>query len=120
MKSQSENEVCPLSQAALLLQSKWDFIVINNLLSGTLTFLEIKSSIEKGLLKEVPPSTVSRILKRLEKIGLLVREVDAPVGEPVKIQYSLTQMGKELKPVLKDLKAWGTRWLDQNNSNLSE
>jgi DNA-binding HxlR family transcriptional regulator len=57
----------------------------------------------------IDPKTLSRVLKYLMDEGIIRREVLGT--QPLSVQYSLTEKGKELKPVVDSLNAWGERWL---------
>lgn len=101
---------CPLALASILLNSKWDLIVVYNLLEGEKHFSELKDAISNGLPKPVTASSLSRILKRLEDENLVERVVDTS-NRSVEITYTLTKKGKDLKPVISELKTWGTKHL---------
>ena len=71
----------------------------------TLRFSEIANAVP-----ELSDRLLSERMKELEARGLVAREV-AP-GPPVRVEYSLTQMGFALAPALGELKHWARRWLD--------
>lgn len=106
-----DSDQCPLSEAALLLSSKWDLIVVYNLLDGPHHFNRLKEKISIPLPKELTSATLSRSLKKLEIDGLAQRNVKSEVGQPVKILYSLTKKGEELEPVISELYKWSQKWI---------
>lgn len=109
--NQGLNDVCPLSEAALLLNSKWDLVVIHNLMDQPLRFSELKDKISKGLDTPITSSSLTRILRKLESENLLCRDISAEVGESVEINYELTSSGYALKAAIEELKKWGAQYL---------
>ena len=105
------DDLCPLAEAALLLSSKWDLIIIHNLFAGALHFSELKDKISNSLPKPVTSSSLTRILRKLEGFGLINRIVKSPVGNPIEILYELTEKGMDLRAVIKELKGWGEKYL---------
>lgn len=71
---------------------------------GSLRFSEIAQAIP-----ELSDRLLSERVKELEARGLIERTV-CP-GPPLKVEYSLTAMGRQLEPVVGELKAWARRWL---------
>ncbi|OLS28371.1 MAG: putative HTH-type transcriptional regulator YybR [Candidatus Heimdallarchaeota archaeon LC_2] len=110
----SSEDECPLSKASLLLSSKWDLIVINNIHKNKVRFSELKEKISSRLDKPVTASSLSRILKRLEINSIVKRNVKSNSGESIEISYELTQQGKDLLPVIKQLQNWGEKYLHSN------
>jgi DNA-binding HxlR family transcriptional regulator len=106
---QLEIATCPLATASIVLSSKWDLIVIYNLLDGEKHFSELKSLISQGLERPMTASSLSRILKKLEKEGIVIRSVDTS-SRNVEITYALTNKGADLKDVINSLKKWGQKY----------
>jgi DNA-binding HxlR family transcriptional regulator len=95
---------CPVQRSLEILDGKWTLLVLRTLLGGgTLRFGEIRRAID-GL----NPKTLSERLQLLEKHGMLRRHVYAEV--PPRVEYTLTEKGLALGPVLQALAAWGQRW----------
>ena len=109
VKGTPSNE-CPLSLAALFLSSKWDLVVIYNLLERPLRFSELRERISKGLRKDLTPSSLTRILRKLEVDGIIEKTVTTSLGEGVEVTYGLTTQGKDLEPTLRELRIWGLRY----------
>lgn len=79
---------------------KWKILIIRELLSGTKRFGELKKSVT-GITQKV----LSAKLKEMEEYGLLERTVYPQI--PPKVEYTLTDVGYSLRPVLEALKTWG-------------
>jgi DNA-binding HxlR family transcriptional regulator len=96
---------CPITRTIDLIGGKWTFSIIYVLMNDTKRFKELERSIDgintRMLVKE---------LKTLEQNGIIIRRVYAEV--PPKVEYSLTEKGKELKNVLLELKAWGNKFIE--------
>ena len=82
------------------IDGKWKDVVQSHLLGGTLRFNQIRR-----LLPSVTQRMLTDRLRELEADGLVARRVYAQV--PPKVEYSLTERGRTLEPVLLALKAWG-------------
>lgn len=79
---------------------KWKILIIRELLNGTKRFGELKKSVT-GITQKV----LSAKLKEMEEYGLLERTVYPQI--PPKVEYTLTDVGYSLRPVLESLKIWG-------------
>lgn len=96
--------ICPkFEKAVSLISQRWTALVIYELLSGPKRFNEIQSSI--GISGKV----LSDRLKELEKKGIVAREVIPET--PVIIEYSLTEMGKSMEPILRTIEKWSQEWI---------
>ncbi|MFG6147038.1 winged helix-turn-helix transcriptional regulator [Halobacillus sp. B23F22_1] len=101
--------VCPrFEKAVTLLSQRWTGLIIYQLLEGKQRFKSIELSI--GISGKV----LSDRLKDLEKEGLVLREVIPET--PVRIEYSLTDKGKALKPVIDSIQNWSHDWIENNKS----
>lgn len=98
-KEQKKVEVCPFQEAMDLISGKWTMSIINNLTLGKMRFKELERSIAgintRMLVKE---------LQQLEKKGVIKRKAFATV--PPTVEYSLTEKGNSLKPVIIELQSW--------------
>ncbi|WP_153731524.1 winged helix-turn-helix transcriptional regulator [Sporosarcina obsidiansis] len=98
------SSICPKFEKAIsLLSQRWTALVIYQLLSGTQRFSEIQAAV--GISGKV----LSDRLKDLEQQGVVKREVIPET--PVMIQYSLTEKGYALEPVLKEIENWSSAWM---------
>ena len=91
---------CPVEITLSLMADKWKFLIIRDLLTGTKRFGELQKSIG-GVSQKV----LTNNLRQMEKSGLINRKVYAEV--PPKVEYSLTDLGKSLKPILDSMVNWG-------------
>lgn len=95
-----ELPACPVEITLSLMADKWKFLIIRDLLTGTKRFGELQRSIG-GVSQKV----LTNNLRQMEKSGLINRKVYAEV--PPKVEYSLTDLGKSLKPILDSMVNWG-------------
>ena len=91
---------CPVETTLMLLSDKWKVLILRDLIDGTQRFGELKKSIGS-----VSQKVLTANLRSMEADGLVRREVFAEV--PPRVEYSLTDMGKSLKPVLDSMWNWG-------------
>ncbi len=91
---------CPVETTLMLLSDKWKVLILRDLIDDTKRFGELKKSIGS-----VSQKVLTANLRSMEADGLVRREVFAEV--PPRVEYSLTDMGKSLKPVLDSMWNWG-------------
>lgn len=96
---------CPFVTAQKIIAGKWAVIILHNLSSGTLRFGELQR-----LLPDLTQSTLTKQLRSLEEYGLVNRYVFPQV--PPKVEYSLTDIGKEFKSVLDSISVWGEKYIE--------
>jgi DNA-binding HxlR family transcriptional regulator len=96
--------VCPDFHAAIeLIGKRWTGAIVSALTEQPLRFGELRKAIP-GLSDRL----LSQRLRELEEEGLVQREVEA--GTPVRVTYSLTEVGDDLGPAIHELKSWAKRW----------
>ena len=96
--------ICPKFEKAIsLLSQRWTALVIYQLLSGSQRFRDIQSSI--GISGKV----LSDRLKELEHKEVVKRVVIPET--PVVIEYSLTEKGKSMEPILRTIENWSQQWV---------
>ena len=96
-----ELPACPVETTLSLIGNKWQVLILRDLtLNGTMRFKELQRSIGK-----VSQKVLTANLRSMENAGLVHREVYAEV--PPRVEYSLTDTGKTLKPVIDALWTWG-------------
>ena len=83
-----------------LIGDKWKVLVLRDLMPGTKRFSELRKSVG-----DVSQKVLAAQLRDMEKSGLVHREVYAEV--PPRVEYSLTPLGRSLKPILDSMWAWG-------------
>ena len=91
---------CPVETTLTLIVDKWKVLILRDLLPGTKRFGELKKSIGS-----VSQKVLTAQLRDMEAKGLVHRQVYAEV--PPRVEYSLTDLGKSLRPILEALQAWG-------------
>lgn len=91
---------CPVETTLLLIGDKWKVLILRDLMGGTKRFGELKKSIGA-----VSQKVLTAQLRDMEQKQLVHREVYAEV--PPRVEYSLTETGKSLQPVLDALRVWG-------------
>lgn len=94
---------CPVEMTLQLIGDKWKVLIIRDLLSGTKRFNELMRSVG-GISQKVLTSN----LRSLEASGLVNRKVYPEV--PPRVEYSLTETGMSLKPILDSMIEWGTAY----------
>ncbi|HQK35868.1 MAG TPA: helix-turn-helix domain-containing protein [Spirochaetales bacterium] len=103
MLTKEELPACPVATIVTLVGNKWKLLIIRNLLAGTQRFNEMKRTIP-GISQKV----LTDNLRELERDELIVRKVYAEI--PPRVEYSLSEMGKTLKPVFDAMQAWGENY----------
>lgn len=104
----AENEVknlpaCPVETTLTLIGNKWKVLILRDLLPGTKRFGELKKS-----LGAVSQKVLTAQLRDMEAEGLISRTVYAEV--PPRVEYTLTDLGMSLKPVLDSMLTWGENY----------
>ncbi len=95
-----ELPVCPVETTLMLIGDKWKVLILRDLLSGTKRFGELKKSVGN-----VSQKVLTAQLRDMENNGLISRKVYAEV--PPKVEYTLTELGESLKPILDAMQNWG-------------
>lgn len=99
---------CPIQFVLEIIGSKWAILILRELFSGsrrTHEFLEA--------LPGISTKTLTARLRELERYGVVRRKVFPEV--PPRVEYSLTEKGWEIQPVMVSLKVLGEHWLDQDS-----
>lgn len=100
MQTTKELPACPVETTLLLIGDKWKVLILRDLMPGTKRFGELKKSIGT-----VTQKVLTAQLRQMEASGLLTRTVYAEV--PPRVEYTLTDLGRSLRPVLDAMEAWG-------------
>ncbi len=98
---------CPVETTLMLISDRWKVLIIRDLLDGTKRFGEIKKSIG-----DVSQKVLTANLRSMEESGLLSRKVYPEV--PPRVEYTLTETGYSLKPILDAMVVWGTEYKQKN------
>ena len=102
MADLQQNLECPITATLEIIGGKWKPIILYYLTSGTRRFGEIAARIPT-----ISRKVLTEQLKELEKDGLIVREQFKEI--PPRVQYSLTDLGKSLSGVFKEMSMWGKK-----------
>ena len=102
-----ELPACPVETTLMLIGDKWKVLILRDLMGGTKRFGELKKSIGT-----VSQKVLTAQLRDMEEKGLLTRKVYAEV--PPRVEYTLTETGYSLKPVLDAMVVWGTDYKAKN------
>lgn len=98
MLTKEEMPACPVATTVTLIGSKWKLLIIRNLLARPWRFNELKKDLE-----EISQKVLTDSLRSMEADGIITRTVYPEV--PPRVEYSLTELGKSLKPILDSMRA---------------
>src|ERR1700710_2103254 len=98
------DETCPVVGTAEIVCGKWTLLVIRDLADGRSRFCELERSLEG-----ISPRTLSLRLRALEEHGIVDRRTFPEV--PPRVEYSLTEKGRALVPIIEDMRSYGRQWL---------
>ena len=98
---------CPVETTLTLIGDKWKVLILRDLLPGTKRFGELKRSIGN-----VSQKVLTAQLRDMEEKGLVSRKVYAEV--PPRVEYTLTELGYSLSPILDAMKVWGENYKSKN------
>ena len=105
-----ELPACPVETTMTLIGDKWKVLILRDLMSGTKRFGELKKSIGT-----VSQKVLTAQLRDMEANGLVHRDVYAEV--PPRVEYSLTELGQSLKPILDAMWNWGEDYKNSVTGN---
>src|SRR5215468_8627339 len=97
---------CAVEATLDLIDGKWKGVILFHLQGGTRRFGELRR-----LMPGITQRMLTKQLRALEDDGLVIRKVYAEV--PPRVEYTLSQNGESLRPVIDILKAWGERHQEQ-------
>ena len=100
---------CPVETTLMLIGSKWKVLILRDLMDGTRRFSELKKSIGA-----ITQKVLTSNLRDMEDCGLLTRTVYPEV--PPRVEYTLTETGYSLKPILDSMVDWGTTYKHQSGA----
>ena len=99
---------CPVETTLTLIGDKWKVLILRDLLSGVKRFGELKRSVGS-----VSQKVLTAQLRDMEESGLIERKIYAEV--PPRVEYSLTELGLSLKPILDAMYSWGEDYKSMQN-----
>lgn len=106
-EERKELPACPVETTLTLIGDKWKVLILRDLMDGTKRFGELKKSIGT-----VSQKVLTAQLRDMEEKGLLTRKIYAEV--PPRVEYTLTETGYSLKPILDAMWTWGAAYKAKN------
>ena len=106
MPQSSPLPACPVETTLMLIGDKWRVLILRDLMPGAKRFGELRKSIGT-----VSQKVLTAQLRDMEASGLISRKVYPQV--PPRVEYSLTDLGKSLKPILEAMQDWGRYYQQQ-------
>ena len=100
LKDCTQNPNCYVAKTLKIIGSKWTMMILHNLFEDKKRFGELQRS-----LGTISPKTLSQRLQELEKARIIKRKVYAEI--PLHVEYNLTEKGKSLEKIFKDMATWG-------------
>lgn len=94
---------CPVATTVQLIGSKWKLLILRNLRVRPWRFNELKRDLN-GISQKV----LTESLRSMEEDGIIIRTVYPEV--PVRTEYSLSEIGKSMLPIIEAMEAWGTAY----------
>jgi DNA-binding HxlR family transcriptional regulator len=98
---------CPVARTAQIISNKWTPLIIRDLARREYRFTELAKS-----LAGISPKTLSERLKYLEAEQIIARRCYAEV--PPRVEYSLTEKGRALLPIIATMHTYGSTWLPRD------
>lgn len=103
-----ELPACPVETTLMLISDRWKVLIIRDLLDGTKRFGELKKSVGN-----ISQKVLTANLRSMEQDGLLTRKVFPEV--PPRVEYTLTDTGYSLKPILDSMTDWGMAYKEKRS-----
>ncbi len=91
---------CPVATTVLLVGSKWRLLILRDLMAGTKRFNQLYHGLEN-----ISQKVLTENLKAMEEEGIIARKVYPEI--PPKVEYSLTELGLKMKPIIDSMATWG-------------
>lgn len=109
MLKKEELPACPVATTVQMVGSKWKLLILRNLLARPWRFNELRKNLE-GISQKV----LTDSLRSMEEDGIITRTVYPEV--PLRVEYSLSELGKSMRPIIKAMEQWGIDYKAQNGS----
>lgn len=103
MTRQNLSPACPVEKTLTLIDNRWKVLIIRDLLSGTKRFSQLKKSLA-GISQKV----LTQNLRSMEEKGIVDRKIFAEI--PPRVEYTLTETGRSLGPILDAMAMWGNEY----------
>lgn len=94
---------CPVATTVGLIDSKWKLLLLRDLLSGTQRYSDFQRS-----LPEISQKVLTQSLKSMVEDNLVIRTAYPEV--PPRVEYSLSELGNSLRPIIKAMELWGKEY----------
>ena len=107
------DDTCPVCRIAELVCGKWTLLLVRDLAEGRSRFCELERS-----LAGISPRTLSLRLRELEEQGIVERHTYPEV--PPRVEYALTDKGRDLLPIVDSMRDFGRRWVCEEISRAPE
>ena len=104
---------CPVATTVSLIGSKWKLLILRDLLTGTKRFGQLKKS-----LPDISQKVLTESLKSMVDDGIVERVAYPEV--PPRVEYSLTDLGESMRPVISVMEQWGKEYNDQNYDGMKK
>lgn len=105
-----EMPLCPVEATLNVIGDKWKILILRDLIEGTKRFGELKKSIGS-----ISQKVLTQQLRDMEEDGLVNRKAYAEI--PPRVEYSLTEIGNSLKPILDSMFLWGQQYKEKIINN---
>ena len=99
---------CPVATTVSLIGSKWKLLIMRNLLARPWRFNELQKSIDG-----ISQKALTEALRSMVADGIVIRKAYPEV--PPRVEYSLTELGESMRPIIKATENWGTAYKEQMN-----
>lgn len=109
MVKKEELPACPVATTVQIIGSKWKLLILRNLLARPWRFNELRKNLE-GISQKV----LTDSLRSMEEDGIITRTVYPEV--PPRVEYSLSELGESMRPIIKAMEQWGMDYQAQNGS----
>jgi DNA-binding HxlR family transcriptional regulator len=103
MKTKAELPACPVATTVDLIGSKWKLLIMRNLLVRPWRFNELHRSLD-GISQRV----LTDSLRSMETDGIITRTIFPEI--PPRVEYALSELGESMRPILKSMETWGTKY----------
>ena len=99
---------CPVATTVSLIGSKWKLLIMRNLLARPWRFNELQKSIDG-----ISQKALTEALRSMGADGIVIRKAYPEV--PPRVEYSLTELGESMRPIIKAMENWGTAYKEQRD-----
>lgn len=106
MLTKEELPICPVATTVQIIGSKWKLLILRNLMQRPWRFNELRKDLD-GISQKV----LTDSLRSLESDGIVTRMVYPEV--PPRVEYSLSELGETIRPILDAMAVWGTSYKEQ-------